>query len=107
MAEGKIPLELVEALSAERVFSPLIRGAPDTGKTMLAFEMIYMFGDTNTVYLSTRGYSSSLRKQFPWLGGSIPPINVIDATKLYVSSDITREGEDGRISSSSNGISEA
>jgi len=88
MAEGKIPPELVEALSAERGFSLLIRGAPGTGKTMLALEMIHMFGDTNAVYLSTRVSPSSLREQFPWLGESIPPINVIDATKLYVSSDI-------------------
>ena len=88
MTEGKIPPELVEALSAERGFSLLIRGAPGTGKTILALEMIHMFGDTNAVYLSTRVSPSSLREQFPWLGESIPPINVIDATKLYVSSDI-------------------
>ncbi|MEA2032150.1 MAG: gas vesicle protein GvpD P-loop domain-containing protein [Euryarchaeota archaeon] len=88
MTKVKVPPELIEALSAERGFSLLIRGAPGTGKTMLALEMIHLFGDANAIYLSTRVSPSSLHEQFPWLGESIPPVNVIDTTKLYVSADI-------------------
>jgi len=69
MTEGKIPPELVEALSVERGFSLLIRGAPGTGKTMLALEMIHQFGDTNAVYLSTRVSPSSPRYPFTLEGG--------------------------------------
>ncbi|RLG29542.1 hypothetical protein DRN97_11710 [Methanosarcinales archaeon] len=88
MTKAKIPPELVDAMSGGKGYSLLIRGAPGTGKTMLALELIRSFGSPNAVYLSTRVSPSSLYEQFPWLGESIPPIDVIDATKLYVSSDI-------------------
>lgn len=85
--EKRMPPELVEALSSDRGFSLLIKGAPGTGKTMLALEILKEFGDSNGVYLSTRVSPSSLYEQFPWLEDSIPPLNIIDATKLYVSAD--------------------
>ncbi len=88
MMNAKIPPELLEALSSRRGFSLLIRGAPGTGKTMLALEMIHLFGDVKAVYLSTRVSPSSLYEQFPWLNECVPPVDVIDATKLYVSADI-------------------
>ncbi len=88
MMNAKIPPELLEALSSRRGFSLLIRGSPGTGKTMLALEMIHLFGDVKAVYLSTRVSPSSLYEQFPWLNECVPPVDVIDATKLYVSADI-------------------
>lgn len=83
----RLPPELVEALSSDRGFSLLIKGAPGTGKTMLALEILKEFGDSNGVYLSTRVSPSSLYEQFPWLEDSVPPLNIIDATKLYVSAE--------------------
>jgi KaiC/GvpD/RAD55 family RecA-like ATPase len=88
MTIAKIPPELVDAMSGGKGYSLLIRGAPGTGKTMLALELIRAFGSSNAVYLSTRVSPSSLYEQFPWLGESTPPIDVIDATKLYISADI-------------------
>ncbi|RLG38087.1 MAG: hypothetical protein DRN91_03680 [Candidatus Alkanophagales archaeon] len=62
--EKRMPPELVEALSSDRGFSLLIKGAPGTGKTMLALEILKEFGDSNGVYLSTRVSPSSLYEQF-------------------------------------------
>jgi hypothetical protein len=83
----KIPPELVDALSTDKGFSLLIKGAPGTGKTILALEIIRMFGCANAVYLSTRVPTSTLYEQFPWLDACIEPLNLMDVTKLYASSE--------------------
>ncbi|MBE0517192.1 MAG: hypothetical protein IBX41_07395 [Methanophagales archaeon] len=83
----KIPPELVDALSKKKGFSLLIKGAPGTGKTILALEIIRMFGCANAVYLSSRVPATSLYEQFPWLDACIEPLNLMDVTKLYSSSE--------------------
>jgi KaiC/GvpD/RAD55 family RecA-like ATPase len=82
----KIPPELVDALSKDKGFSLLIKGAPGTGKTLLALEMVRMFGSVNAVYLSTRVPKRTLYEQFPWLD-TLEPLNFIDVTKLYIPSE--------------------
>lgn len=79
--------ELDEALSSDRGFSLLIKGLPGTGKTILALSAIAEFGGSDALYISTRISPNSLYKQFPWLNECIQPLNVIDATKLYISAD--------------------
>jgi KaiC/GvpD/RAD55 family RecA-like ATPase len=79
----KIPPELVDALSKDKGFSLLIKGAPGTGKTLLALEIVRMFGSVNAVYLSTRVPKRTLYEQFPWLD-ALEPLNFIDVTKLYI-----------------------
>lgn len=82
---SRIPPELGEALSAGVGFSLLLKGEPGTGKTMLALEMLDVFGGKNAVYLSTRVSLHALYNQFPWLEERVG-FSVIDATKLYLSS---------------------
>lgn len=88
----KVPPELVDALSKEKGFSLLIKGAPGTGKTILALEIVRMFGCSNAVYLSTRVPTSTLYEQFPWLDACIEPLNLMDVTKLYTSEAAPRAG---------------
>jgi KaiC/GvpD/RAD55 family RecA-like ATPase len=83
----KILPELDEALASERGISLLIKGLPGTGKTMLALSAIAEFGGSDALYISTRISPRSLYKQFSWLDERIQPLNVIDATKLYISAD--------------------
>jgi len=80
--------ELDEVMSSERGFSLLIKGLPGTGKTILALSMITEFGGSDVLYVSTRLSPNSLYKQFPWLKECILPLNVIDATKLYIAGDV-------------------
>jgi KaiC/GvpD/RAD55 family RecA-like ATPase len=82
---SRIPPELQAALTPGAGYSLLIKGAPGTGKTMLAFEILTEFGGENAVYLSTRVSLPALYKQLPWLEERANAISVIDATKLYPS----------------------
>ena len=84
---AKILPELDGALSPETGFSLLVKGLPGTGKTIFALSVIAEFGGSDALYLSTRVSPSSLYKQFPWLNERTQPLNVIDATKLYISAD--------------------
>jgi KaiC/GvpD/RAD55 family RecA-like ATPase len=45
----------------------LIQGAPGTGKTSLALEILNAMGDSHRVYASTRVSAVKLRTQFPWI----------------------------------------
>ena len=45
----------------------LIQGAPGTGKTTLAFEILNAIGDSHRVYASSRVSPVKLRIQFPWI----------------------------------------
>ena len=45
----------------------LIQGAPGTGKTSLALEILSAMGDSHRVYASTRVSPIKLRVQFPWI----------------------------------------
>jgi KaiC/GvpD/RAD55 family RecA-like ATPase len=84
--ESRIPPELREGLSSGMGYSLLVKGEPGTGKTMLAFEILNEFGGNNAVYLSTRVSIPALHAQFPWLEERKGAFNVIDATKLFISS---------------------
>ena len=81
---SRIPPELRAALSQGASFSLLIKGAPGTGKTMLAFEILNEFGGENAIYLSTRVSIPALYHQFPWMEERADSLTVIDATKLYI-----------------------
>ncbi len=82
---GRIPPELRAILSLGGGYSLLIKGAPGTGKTMLAFELLDEFRGENAIYLSTRVSIPTLYNQFPWLEERADSVSVIDATKLYIS----------------------
>jgi len=45
----------------------LIQGAPGTGKTTFAFEILNAIGDSHRVYASSRVSPVKLRIQFPWI----------------------------------------
>src|SRR6266567_1366665 len=45
----------------------LIEGAPGTGKTSLALEILSQMDNTHKVYASSRVSPSRLRQHFPWL----------------------------------------
>ncbi len=82
---GRIPPELRAVLSLGGGYSLLIKGAPGTGKTMLALEILSEFCGKNAIYLSTRVSIPALYNQFPWLEERTESMSVIDATKLYIS----------------------
>ncbi|MBN1454740.1 MAG: AAA family ATPase [Methanomicrobia archaeon] len=84
--ESRIPPELREALSTGMGYALLIKGEPGTGKTMLAFEILNEFAGNNAVYLSTRVSIPALHAQFPWLEERTGAFNMVDATKLFISS---------------------
>jgi KaiC/GvpD/RAD55 family RecA-like ATPase len=87
MERKRIPQELAEVLLSRRGYSLLIKGAPGTGKTILALEIIGLLRDSNAVYISSRVSPTALYEHFPWLDECLSPPNLIDATKLYVPSD--------------------
>jgi KaiC/GvpD/RAD55 family RecA-like ATPase len=88
MVNGGIPPELLSILQSDRGCSLLIKGAPGTGKTTLALEILREIGNANGIYLSTRITPGSLYEQFPWLEECVHPVNVIDTTKFYISSEV-------------------
>src|SRR5437867_11209152 len=45
----------------------LIQGAPGTGKTSLALELLNAMRDSHRVYASTRVSPTKLRMEFPWI----------------------------------------
>lgn len=82
-----IPPEIMKAVESGEGFSLLIKGAPGTGKTSLALEILKKTKRPG-IYLSTRVSPESLYKHFPWLERCIEPINIIDTGQVYVSSDL-------------------
>ncbi|MCW7077331.1 MAG: AAA family ATPase [Candidatus Syntrophoarchaeum sp.] len=85
--ERNVPPEIMRAIAHPGGFSLLIKGAPGTGKTSLALELLKKTG-TKGIYLSTRVSPDSLYNHFPWLEDAIEPINIIDTGQIYVSSDL-------------------
>lgn len=87
MNENKIPPDILEVIEFSKGFSLLIKGEPGTGKTTLALELLKRIGGASAVYLSTRVTPNSLYSHFPWLEECENPINVMDTTKFYISSE--------------------
>ncbi len=64
---GRLPPELEKFLKEDSV-TLLIKGAPGTGKTTLALEILRaMSGKEESTYLSTRLSLEKIEKQFPWI----------------------------------------
>src|SRR5713226_2381058 len=53
----------------------LIEGAPGTGKTSLALEILNQMEDTHKVYVSSRVSPTRLRQHFPWIDEVIDSIS--------------------------------
>ena len=87
MNENRIPPNILEVIEFSKGFSLLVKGEPGTGKTTLALELLKRIGGASAVYLSTRVTPNSLYSHFPWLERCKNPINVIDTTKFYISSE--------------------
>jgi KaiC/GvpD/RAD55 family RecA-like ATPase len=73
MERKRIPQELVEVLLSRRGYSLLLKGAPGTGKTILALEIIGLLRDSNAVYISSRVSPTALYEHFPWLDECLSP----------------------------------
>ncbi|RLG39870.1 MAG: hypothetical protein DRO05_07805, partial [Thermoproteota archaeon] len=64
---GRIPQELEQFMMGSST-SLLIKGAPGTGKTTLALEVLrLMSGEVKCHYFSTRSSIKKLKEQFPWI----------------------------------------
>ena len=92
MKKNKLPPDMLEAMDSSKGFSLLVKGEPGTGKTTLALELLKRIEGASGVYLSTRVTPASLYSHFPWLEECKNPINVIDTTKFYVSSETSAFG---------------
>jgi len=78
------PAEIVSALEHEG-FSLLIKGDAGTGKTTLALELVSYYSQKGkTLYLATRVSPSKIYQQFPWIEGSIPPENILEAKREII-----------------------
>ncbi len=84
--EGRIPPEIKQVLDYGG-FSLLIKGAPGTGKTSLALEILRKTRREG-IYVSTRVSPESLYMHFPWLERCIEPLNIIDTSQIYTTSDL-------------------
>ncbi len=89
--ERNVPAELIGLLEKGR-YSVHIKGAPGSGKTTLALEMVkgISTGDKTVIYLSSRVSPDRLLDQFPWIGECLNERNILDARRSYLSSDLPR-----------------
>ncbi|MEM3594385.1 MAG: gas vesicle protein GvpD P-loop domain-containing protein, partial [Candidatus Jordarchaeaceae archaeon] len=76
-----IPSEVVDALSTQRCYKLLVKGAPGAGKTLLALSICaFLNKKSPAIYLSTRVTPESLYGTYPWIREIITPKYVLDAT---------------------------
>ncbi len=67
--------------------SLIIGGAPGTGKTTLALQILETYKDKyNGIYLSTRVGDSALYQQFPWIKNIEAKTKILDAGRLFLDS---------------------
>ncbi|MGC8497579.1 MAG: ATPase domain-containing protein [Thermoplasmata archaeon] len=65
----------------------ILAGAPGTGKTTLALQILETYKDKyNGIYLSTRVGDSALYQQFPWIKDMEAKTKIIDAGRLFLES---------------------
>jgi len=76
-----IPWELIEAFNLLRGYKLLIKGAPGSGKTLLALSICEFLNQRGpALYLSTRVTPEELYSTYPWARDLIPSRNILDAT---------------------------
>jgi len=56
----------------------LLKGAPGSGKTTLAFTIALVLKPSVVSYISTRVSEENIDKQFPWLKQSLPETSIRD-----------------------------
>ncbi|MBS7270433.1 MAG: hypothetical protein KIH10_16550 [Candidatus Freyarchaeota archaeon] len=82
MRTTNLPHELVEVSKLLKCYKLLVKGAPGTGKTLLALGICeFLNQDGTALYISTRVTPEELYATYPWVGKLIPPKNVLDATE--------------------------
>ncbi|MEX2725395.1 MAG: gas vesicle protein GvpD P-loop domain-containing protein [Candidatus Freyarchaeota archaeon] len=82
MSTANLPQELVEASKLLKCYKLLVKGAPGTGKTLLALGICEFLNRGGTaLYISTRVTPEELYETYPWVRKLIPPKNVLDATE--------------------------
>ncbi len=74
-----LPPELETALRTPR-YSIAVKGAPGTGKSTLAMEILSFFGGESSLYVSSRVSVEQIYRDFPWLKGKIKGDSIIDMT---------------------------
>ncbi len=81
MSTTNLPYELVEVSKLLKCYKLLVKGAPGTGKTLLALGICEFLNRGGTaLYISTRVTPEELYETYPWVRKLIPPKNVLDAT---------------------------
>lgn len=90
MSIGSVPSELMEILNQQKSYKLLIKGAPGTGKTLLALSICELINQGGTaLYLTARVTPEELYAEYPWVNNLIPPKNVLDASESsYQTGDI-------------------
>lgn len=77
-----IPDEIIDFFNVDGNTALVVKGEPGTGKTIFSLQYIAsQIRKKRGIYFSTRVNINSLYSQFPWIKGSIPPENIIDATQ--------------------------
>jgi KaiC/GvpD/RAD55 family RecA-like ATPase len=86
--------ELNKFFGSESAMSLILAGAPGSGKTTFALQILDTFKDKyKGIYLSTRVSDESLYQHFPWLKEIDKKTKIIDASRLFLDSLITLEAE--------------
>ncbi|MEM3237454.1 MAG: gas vesicle protein GvpD P-loop domain-containing protein [Thermoplasmata archaeon] len=79
--------ELSIFFESKSATSLILAGAPGTGKTTLALQILETYKDKyNGIYLSTRVGDSALYQQFPWIKDMENKTKIIDAGRLFLDS---------------------
>lgn len=79
--------ELNKFFGSESAMSLILAGAPGTGKTTFALQILDTFQDKyKGIYLSTRVGDTALYQHFPWLKELEEKAKIIDASRLFLDS---------------------
>ncbi|HID27137.1 MAG TPA: hypothetical protein EYP22_04820 [Methanosarcinales archaeon] len=82
-----IPTEILEAFNQIKGYSLIVRGAPGSGKTTFALELLKKYIEGG-VYFTTRSAPKALYRQYPWLKNIVYKDNILDPIQSYVSKEI-------------------
>lgn len=81
MSFESIPSEVIEAFTNHKCYKLLVKGAPGTGKTLLALSICaFLNNKAPAIYLSTRVTPENLYQTYPWVRKLVPVKYVLDAT---------------------------
>ncbi|MFH0816537.1 MAG: gas vesicle protein GvpD P-loop domain-containing protein [Methanobacteriota archaeon] len=82
---ASIPREIADFFNKPGGRSLIVKGAPGTGKTTFALQLLEELGKPNkSFYLSTRVSDEALYNQFPWLRDTDMKNRIVDSSRMLL-----------------------